>query len=276
MKKRTVLRVLPATIVLMAAVASAAPLCGDVNKSATVTSSDALAVLKAAVGADVSLQCSSCGDGLINPGEDCEAGSLEDATCIALGFAGGTLACATGCVFDTSGCYVSRFDASGATIVDRQTGLEWEKKEGAIAGFNPCPDNQDPLCANPHDVNNIYQWSSTNTGPDGGAFTDFLTQLNRGSSASGTGSTAGCYAGHCDWRLPTIEELATIVDTTDCGPDKPCVDTGFLPMRSDAYWSSTESSVHASTAWYVTFGNGDSATAEKTLRYFVMAVRGGA
>lgn len=44
-----------------------------------------------------------CGDGVVEGGEQCEAGVPLADTCQTLGFAGGTLACAS-CRYDTSGC----------------------------------------------------------------------------------------------------------------------------------------------------------------------------
>jgi hypothetical protein len=75
----------------------------------------------------------------------------------------------------------SRFvDNGDGTITDTQTGLMWEKKsyDGSI-----------------HDVTNYYTWSSTvgGTAMDGTVFTVFLAGLN----------TPPCFAGYCDWRLPT-------------------------------------------------------------------------
>jgi hypothetical protein len=49
------------SIVLNAASAGAQPICGDVNDSGGVTSSDALAVLREAVGQPVDLVCDACG-----------------------------------------------------------------------------------------------------------------------------------------------------------------------------------------------------------------------
>jgi hypothetical protein len=53
----------------------------------------------------------------------------------------------------------------------------------------------------------------TSTAPDGNAFTDFLTKLNDlvyGEAPHSTDGT-GCFAGHCDWRLPNAAELRTIL-----------------------------------------------------------------
>ena len=45
-----------------------------------------------------------CGDGLIQPGEECDLTNLGGETCVSQGFGGGTLACLPICLFDTSGC----------------------------------------------------------------------------------------------------------------------------------------------------------------------------
>jgi hypothetical protein len=50
--------------------------------------------------------CTNCGNGTRNPGEACDGADLGGATCtsIGMGFGGGTLGCAAGCMFDTSAC----------------------------------------------------------------------------------------------------------------------------------------------------------------------------
>ncbi len=49
---------------------------------------------------------SPCGDGHVTAGEACDASNLNghDCTTLGQGFSGGTLACASDCTFDTSGC----------------------------------------------------------------------------------------------------------------------------------------------------------------------------
>src|SRR5207249_6307224 len=42
--------------------------------------------------------------GGIQPGEDCDGADVGGATCVSLGFGGGTLACGADCAFDTSQC----------------------------------------------------------------------------------------------------------------------------------------------------------------------------
>lgn len=267
--------------------------CGDLNLSGGVNTSDALLLLKRAVGQGVNIKCECegsgsptcdadlaecqtdlaaceaqpvCGDGVVAAGEDCDNGVPLGKTCKELGFDGGDLACAF-CAYDTTGCYETRFDASGATVIDLQTGLEWEKKDAS--------DNT-PNYANPHDVDNDYTWcvgaSSTacddsNNPLDGTIATDFLAKLN--------GTSSGiCYENHCDWRLPTLAELQGIsLDQESCDT-APCVaGTELLPMRPNYYWSSTSYVLNAAIAWLVNFGDGTSTASYKPAKSYVRAVR---
>lgn len=149
-------------------------------------------------------------------------------------------------------------DAGDGTIRDEATGLQWEKKRN----LDKKPDPNDP-----HDADNVYTWTTALRGKaaDGTAFTRFLTALNR----------APCFGGHCDWRLPTLLELQTILaNPKPCGW-KPCIDPIFGPTASSIYWSGEESSFHPIRAWYVFFISGYWSTGEKVNANNVRAVRGG-
>ena len=169
------------------------------------------------------------------------------------------------------GCELSgeRFvDNGDGTVRDQKTGLVWEKKDNLDGNAD---------FADPHDADNTYSWSGGANAPDGTVFTAFLSALNGGTSPDGL-VTSGCFTGHCDWRLPTVEELAGIVDATQgsCAEqDGPCVDPVLDPMQADGYWSATTFSRNLSQAWIVDFTGGLATHGGKEIAFFVRAVRGG-
>jgi hypothetical protein len=265
--------------------------CGDVDQSGSIATSDALRVLRSAVGQQVALTCQCdgegsgtcaedlatcqaalagceaqpvCGNGVVEEGEDCDNGVPIEETCATLGFEGGDVDCAF-CVFDTGGCYEARFDGSGPTVIDLQTGLEWEKKV-ASDGIKDY--------ANPNDVDNDYTWcvgaatecTAEGSPLDGTIATDFLAKLN--------GSSGPCYQNHCDWRLPTLAELQGISLDQETCETPPCVAApALLPMRPNYYWSSTTYFDNDAIAWLVNFGDGASTASYKPAKSFVRAVR---
>jgi hypothetical protein len=80
-----------------------------------------------------------------------------------------------------AGAELSYTDNGDGTITDNNTGLIWEKK----------------TLTYPYDIHtldNIYSWD--------GAFSDFIAVLN----------TDPCFANYCDWRLPNVKELQSIVN----------------------------------------------------------------
>lgn len=157
-----------------------------------------------------------------------------------------------------TGATVSRWGPQGGdgTVTDRLTGLQWELKtdDGSI-----------------HDKDNTYTWSTGDPWDfDGTAKTAFLDVLN---DVSGGG--ASCFAGHCDWRLPTVDELMTLIEPAypDCGDRRSgCTRIPGGSARS-FYWSSSE--YHVLGIWGVYFQDGDYSTEPKTDTLAVRAVRSG-
>jgi uncharacterized protein DUF1566 len=79
------------------------------------------------------------------------------------------------------------------------------------------------------------------------------------------------------WRLPTVQELASLVDPT-VPPPGPTLPAGhpFSNVRSDFYWSATTFARSASDAWVVSFSGANVVTfAGKSFTTFVWCVRGG-
>jgi len=225
---------------------------------------------------------SVCGNASVEGAEQCEGSQLGGATCVTQGFLGGTLSCASDCTLDTSGCYAARFvDNGDGTVTDMQTGLQWEKKTTTLgSGVN---------YSDPHDVDNSY-YLFTNTSWDYMLFS-FLNLLNQSFSTDGSMAAAGwttCFARRCDWRVPTITELRSIVDVTvpGCGTGSPCIDPVLGPTVADGQngskylsWTqppATEGPFTVTGLWNVDFKTGTAVAVDPFIfPYRVRAVRGG-
>jgi len=75
---------------------------------------------------------------------------------------------------------------------------------------------------------------------------------------------------YINWRLPTIEELKSIVDTNN----SPAIHSIFQNIYSGRYWSSTLNETNANNIWYVNFSTGNSFDiGDKTNSYDTKYVR---
>ena len=151
-------------------------------------------------------------------------------------------------------------DNGDGTATDLGSGLQWELKNSDMSSV--------------HYSGADYKWTDNDGGtPDGAAFTDFLGTLNGGTSPDGTTAT-GCFAGHCDWRLPSVEELLTIVDASQAVP--PRISPVFGPTQSYIHFTATTfaGGYMPYYAWYVDFSDGNYANnGFKLDAHYVRAVR---
>ena len=79
--------------------------------------------------------------------------------------------------------------------------------------------------------------------------------------------------GGTDWRVPTVQELRTLVEPSSIDVKLPA-DHPFANVEPSIYWSSTERKENGAYASFVNFSSGGSATLEKYMPSFVWCVRG--
>jgi len=81
--------------------------------------------------------------------------------------------------------------------------------------------------------------------------------------------------GRKGWHLPTVEQLASLVDTSVGGDPKLPSGHKFLNVLSSGYWSATTYAGNTANAWYVTFYDGSVSNASKSNVTHAWCVRGG-
>lgn len=130
--------------------------------------------------------------------------------------------------------------AAQQCTTDNVTGLVWETKADA------------------NDLAATYTWAQ---------LAAYVAQVN---------TAARC--GHGDWRVPTVNELLTIVDfSLASGAAADAV--GFPQQHADRYWTADTVAGTTANAWFVDFGNGglvsfDNKTSPTYSTYRVLLVSG--
>jgi hypothetical protein len=134
---------------------------------------------------------------------------------------------------ETAGRFVDNGDE---TLTDTQTGLMWEKKTTTFGSGASEKDIRD--------VDNRYTWEY--------ATHDWIDRLNGRLIAF---ANDGAFARHSDWRIPTMQELNTVVDAQAAGR----INAAFGANAPASYWTSSRRLLNALTGaasvpWYINFG----------------------
>lgn len=136
-------------------------------------------------------------------------------------------------------------------VRDNNTGLVWEIKtdDGGL-----------------HDRDNAYRWGGTTAqliGEYGPQFDDWDTLVD--------GANVEAYCGFSDWRVPSRNELMSIIEY---GGSSPVVDSDYFPNLSSnplSFWSS-EAELEQ-TAWSISMREAFMAAYDRSLFRFVRLVR---
>ena len=165
-----------------------------------------------------------------------------------------------------------------ACVQDNVTGLMWEVKttDGGL-----------------QDKNWSYTWYNSTGVNDGGFAGHGDTGMGITTDVSVAGSdncsdssrcdtekyladvNATTLCGYSDWRLPSAEELPSLVDSSIAYPG-PTIDTdGFPNTMASLYWSSSPSAGFSYFAWVVSFSYGSVGYGNLKDAFGVRLVRGG-
>jgi hypothetical protein len=137
----------------------------------------------------------------------------------------------------SSGAGLTHGAANWSCVEDNLTGLWWEKKtqDGGV-----------------QDESQTYRWDQLD---------NYVRTIN----------SAGL-CGHHDWRVPTIEELRTLVIRGRF----PTIDEGYFPNTGgSSFWSGSPFANDSSFAWFVGFNYGYDNGSNKSSSYGVRVVRDG-
>ena len=128
--------------------------------------------------------------------------------------------------------------SGGAAVLDRETGLVWEQSPSTT-----------PL-----------QWGGTGV------------LFNRSAQYHCNDLNAGSRTG---WRLPTIQELLSLVDRSVSLPGPTLPSGNPFSVQSSSYWSASTLAQITSNAWFVHLINGSVDNINKSLTNHAWCVRGG-
>jgi hypothetical protein len=145
--------------------------------------------------------------------------------------------------YDAKGSSLADNDQQWACVYDTQNGLMWEVKS-----------RDDSL----RNADNLYSWfdpehAAVKGKADGGRCKG---DINCDTSAYVHAMNQQNYCGHNDWRLPTREQMQTLVNLENT-TDNVKINKQYFPQTVPSwYWTSSENKDRDDYAWYVLFRNG--------------------
>ena len=158
----------------------------------------------------------------------------------------------------SSGEIIAQDSEKWSCVVDNNSSLIWEvksDKKGVQYAMN------------------TYTWFDGESGRDNGTFTKncyWGKNCNTQSFIKDVNKAQLC--GYSDWRLPSRDELNSILDYY--GDGDLLIDTDFFPnTQMDSYWTAVSVNSNPSMAFEVPFFYGGSMARDKTIDTFVRLVR---
>ncbi len=151
---------------------------------------------------------------------------------------------------DERGSMLPDSAASWSMVLDNVTGLIWETK--GLENY-----------ADPHAGENTYYWRDTNPATNGGdpgapaprpksGFNGYTEEFIKALNSAGFG-------GYRDWRMPTVAELASLVDYENRAPGPARIHRYFRDREDTMpgqFWTSATVAGNPHAAWYVDFYDG--------------------
>jgi hypothetical protein len=140
-------------------------------------------------------------------------------------------------------------DNGDETVTDNLTGLIWAGDGNLVMSRDPGFDND----GNAGD--GAISWQHA---------LDYIKKLN-----------AEKFRGHGDWRLPNINELASLVNQGEADTSLWLTEQGFKNTQPHRYWSSTNCALYTAKAWTIDMESGTVDFPDKSQGFYLLPVRGG-